>query len=257
VIDLHSHILFGLDDGPETVEGSIELARAAVAEGVKTIAATPHVRDDFPTSPEQMEAGVEAVREALREAGVALEVVRGGEVNVGRLGELETDELKRFGLGGNPGYLLVEPPYYGWPLDMGQVLFELRAAGITPVLAHPERNGEVQSRPELVQSLVEAGVLAQLTAASVAGRLGRSARAASFRLLESGCAHLISSDAHSSSFRSMSMQEAVKAVGDRALARWLTEDVPRAIVEGAPLPDRPQLKRRRRRRFYFFSGSSL
>jgi protein-tyrosine phosphatase len=245
VIDLHSHILFGLDDGPETLNGSLELARAAVADRVETIAATPHVRDDWPTTPEQMEAGVETVRAAVREAGIPLEVVPGGEINVRRLVGADLDELKRFGLGGNPGCLLVEPPYYGWPLDIGELLFRLRAAGIIPVLAHPERNGEVQARPERLRLLVGAGALVQLTASSVAGRGGRAARATSFRLLERGWAHMISSDAHSSSFRAMAMTEAAKAVGGGALARWLTEDVPRAILEREPLPERPSDRRRR------------
>lgn len=245
MIDLHSHILFGLDDGPETVEGSLELARAAVADGVDTIAATPHVRDDWPTTPEQMEAGVEIVRAAIREAGIPLEVVPGGEINVDRLADADPEQLRRFGLGGNPRCLLVEPPYYGWPLDIGELLFRLRAAGITPVIAHPERNGEVQAKPERLRPLVEAGALVQLTASSVAGRGGRAARTTSFRLLETGCAHMISSDAHSSSFRAMAMTEAAKAVGNAALARWLTEDVPRAIVRRELLPERPVEGRRR------------
>jgi protein-tyrosine phosphatase len=245
VIDLHSHILFGLDDGPETLEGSIELARASVGDGVETIAATPHVREDWPTTPAQMEAGVAAVQAGLREARIPLRVVPGGEIAYDRVRELEHEDLKRFGLAGNPVYLLVEPPYYGWPLDLEQVLFGVRAAGITPVIAHPERNGEVQADPERLRPLVAAGALVQLTASSVAGRGGRGARTASFRLLEMGCAHLISSDCHSSSFRAMSMTEAAKAVGDPALARWLTDEVPGAIVEREPLPERPATKRRR------------
>jgi protein-tyrosine phosphatase len=245
VIDLHSHILFGLDDGPETVEGSIEFARASVADGVEVIAATPHVRDDWPTTPAQMEAGVAAVQAGLREAAVPLQVVSGGEIAFDRIADLDREDLRRFGLAGNPTYLLVEPPYYGWPLDLEQVLFRVRAAGITPVIAHPERNGEVQADPARLRPLVEAGALVQLTASSVAGRGGRAARATSFELLDAACAHLISSDAHSSSFRAMSMTEAAKAVGDGWLARWLTEDVPRAIVEREPLPERPATKRRR------------
>jgi protein-tyrosine phosphatase len=245
VIDLHSHILFGLDDGPETVEESIEFARASVADGVETIAATPHVREDWPTTPGQMEAGVAAVQTRLREEAVPLRVVPGGEIAFDRIAKLEPEDLKRFGLAGNPAYLLVEPPYYGWPLDLEQVLFGVRAAGITPVIAHPERNGEVQADPDRLRPLVEAGALVQLTASSVAGRGGRGARTASFQLLEMACAHLISSDAHSSSFRAMSMTEAAKALGDPALAHWLTDDVPRAIVEREPFPERPTTKRRR------------
>jgi protein-tyrosine phosphatase len=203
------------------------------------IAATPHVRDDYPTSADAMERGVEQLREELANAAIPLELRSGGELALDRL-DLPADELRRFALGGNSRYLLVETPYTGWPLDFAERLFRLQVVGLTPVLAHPERNGEVQADAEKrLRPLVEGGALVQLTAASVDGRLGRRARAASTRLLDLGLAHLLASDAHAPSIRAVGMTDAVDAVADANLARWLTDEVPRAILAGEAVPERP------------------
>jgi protein-tyrosine phosphatase len=245
MIDLHSHILPALDDGPETLEGSLALARAAVEDGIELIAATPHVRDDYPTSADEMERGVASLREALRAAGVGLELRPGGELALERLDELEQGELRRFGLGGSRKYLLVESPYYGWPLDLAARLFRLEANGMTPVLAHPERNAEVQTDPGRLRPLVERGTVVQLTAASVDGRLGRRARETSLRLLELGLAHLLASDAHAPALRAVGLTAAAESLGDDGLAHWLTREVPAALLADEDLPQRPTRKRRR------------
>jgi protein-tyrosine phosphatase len=244
VIDLHSHILPGVDDGAQSIEDSVEIASAAVADGIDVIAATPHVRGDYPTDVETMEALVAELRAALVEEGIALDVRTGGEIALEQLERLSSDELRRFGLAGNQRYLLVEFSYYGWPLGLPDVAFELRTLGITAVLAHPERNAEVQAEPERLRPLVDAGVLVQVTAASLDGRIGRRAQSAGLQLVETGLAHLIASDAHSAGVRAIGMRAAAEAVGDADVARWLTSEVPGAIVSGAPLPPRPERRRR-------------
>ena len=245
MIDLHSHILPGVDDGVRTLADAVELARSARADGVQVVAATPHVRDDYPTSPEEMERLVAKTRTALRDEGVALELLPGGEIALDRLPRLSDDELRRFSLGGTQAVLL-ETPYFGWPLGLEETLFQLRLRGFRPVLAHPERNAEVQATPERLERAVAQGALVQLTAASIDGRLGRPTRTAAFRLLELGLAHLIGSDAHAPSVRQVGMSAAAAAVEDAALARWLTVDVPRAILDDAPPPTRPERARRGR-----------
>ena len=245
MIDLHSHVLPGVDDGARTPAESLEIARAAAAEGVTALAATPHVRDDYPTDAATMERLVEETRVALREAGVALELLPGGELDLRQLRRLDDDELRRFGLAGTD-WLLLETPYFGWPLDLGEVVFRLAARGFRAILAHPERNADVQARPELLRPLVEGGLLVQLTAASVDGRLGRRSQACARRLLELELAHLIASDAHAAAIREIGMSAAAAAVGDGDLARWLTQDVPQAIVAAERLPDRPERRRRSR-----------
>jgi protein-tyrosine phosphatase len=239
LIDLHSHVLPGLDDGAADLEDSLAICRAAAEQGIEVLAATPHVRDDYPTSPQQMEEALARVQEAV---GDLIRVVPGGELDLAELGR-PREELIRFALAGNPSYLLVETPYTGWPLDFDERLFRLHLAGMTPVLAHPERNGEVQAEPERLRPLVEAGALVQVTAASLDGRLGRATRATGLALVEQELAHLLASDAHSANVRAVGMRAAAEAVGDEHIARWLATDVPAAIVEGSPLPPRPEKRR--------------
>jgi protein-tyrosine phosphatase len=244
VIDLHSHVLPGLDDGAEDLEQAVAICRAAAADGIEVLAATPHVRHDYPTSAEQMERSLAKLERA---AGDLVRLLPGGELALEELGR-PVGELRRFGLGGNPGYLLVETPYIGWPLGISRQLVELHASGIVPVLAHPERNPEVQLRPSLLDPLVAMGTLVQLTAAGVDGRLGRRTRDCVRHLLDRRLAHLIASDAHAPSVWAIGMRAAADALGDAALARWLTVDVPGSIVEGLPMPARPADRRRLRLR---------
>jgi len=245
VIDLHSHVLPGVDDGPAAMDGSLEILRAAEADGIERIAATPHVRDDYPTAPETMERLVPEVNAAARAAGIAVEVLPGGELALEHAAELGDETLRRFGLGGNPSALLLEFPYHGWPLDLRDLVFRLETRGFRIVLAHPERNAEVQAEPERLRPLVAAGVLVQLTAASVDGRLGRASAETSRVLLDAELAHLVASDAHEAAIRAVGMAAAAEAAGDEALGRWLTHDVPAAIVAGTAPPPRPAKRRRR------------
>lgn len=239
MIDLHSHVLPGLDDGPESLEGAREILLAARADGITHIAATPHVRADYPTTPERMEDVVARVREL--DSGV--EVLTGGELDIEYADRLDDEALRAFGLGGNARLLLLEFPYTGWPLQLRDLVFRLGLRGFGVVLAHPERSREVQERPERLRELVDAGVVVQVTAAAVDGRLGSRSAATSHTLIETGLAHLIASDAHAASIRAVGMTSAAAAVGDAALARWLTHDVPAALVDGRSPPPRPRGRR--------------
>jgi protein-tyrosine phosphatase len=247
VIDLHSHVLPGLDDGAATTADALELAHAAVAAGITLVAGTPHVRHDYPTTPEAMQAALAELQEAIAAEGIPLDVRAGGELDLEWLAEADIEDVRRFGLAGNPGYALVEFPYSGWPLAIGDQLFRLRAAGITPVLAHPERNPEVQARPERLRPLVEAETLTQVTAASLDGRMGARIAETASELVRSGLAHVIASDAHSPTLRGFDLAAAAARVGEPALANWLVQDVPAAIVTGAPLPERPAVEPGRQR----------
>jgi protein-tyrosine phosphatase len=239
LIDLHSHVLPGIDDGAETIEGSLDILRGAQADGIARIAATPHVRHDWPTTPEQMERLVARVQDAARASDVAVDVLPGGELDLEYADSLDEDSLHRFGLGGNPNLLLLEFPYVGWPVGLPDLVFRLRARGFIAVLAHPERNVEVQERPERLRELVDAGVFVQLTAASVDGRLGRRNAAGARTLLDAELAHLIASDAHAPAIRAIGMGAAAEAVGDAQLAWWLTHEVPEALLAGEAPPPRP------------------
>jgi protein-tyrosine phosphatase len=234
LIDLHSHVLPGLDDGAATLAEALEICAAVAADGVEVLVATPHVRAvDYPTTPEQMESALAR----LLAADPSVKVVQGGELDLEEL-DRPKEELARFGLGGSTA-LLVETPYLGWPLDLAERMFRLQMQGFRPVLAHPERNPDVQERPDLLEPIVAGGTLVQVTAASVEGRLGSGPRNAARRLLQLGFVHVIASDAHTPDVRAAGLAGAVKALGDDALARWLTADVPAALLTGADVPERP------------------
>jgi protein-tyrosine phosphatase len=245
VIDLHSHVLHGLDDGAASLEESLDIARAAVEDGITGLAATPHVRDDYPTSVAAMGAAVAELRAALAAGPIPLELHTGGEVALDRLRLLPADELRGFALAGSR-YLLVEFPYHGWPLDLAMRLFELQAAGLVPVLAHPERNADVMAAPERLEELVASGALVQVTAASLDGRLGRRTQRSGLELVRRGLAHLVASDAHAPWLRAIGMSAAAAAVGDDRMAQRLTVDVPAAIVADREIPPltRPAPRRR-------------
>ena len=240
MIDLHSHVLPGLDDGPRTIDEAVEIVRAAAAEGVRVLVATPHVREDYPTEPDQMEAALARLAAAIDE----LELRGGGEIALELLAGLEPDELRRFGLGGSRAVLL-EFPYYGWPLDLSEIVFRLIARGFRPVLAHPERNPDVIAAPERLRPLVESGAFVQITSASLEGRLGRRFRASALDLVARGLAHAVASDAHTAAIRAYGLRAGADALDDPPLARWLTHDVPAALLADDELPERP------RRRFRF------
>jgi protein-tyrosine phosphatase len=247
MIDLHAHVLPGIDDGPASIDAALELLRAMVEDGVRIVAATPHVRDDFPTTPQQITAALSALTGAARAEGLEIEVLPGAEIAVDRLrSAIHDGTLPAFALAGNPRYLLVEFPYYGWPLDLEDLLRTLGLSGIRPVLAHPERNPAVQTDPARVVPLVRDGALIQLTASSLVGQSGTRVRRTAFHLLDERLAHLVGSDSHGASTRRASMS-AVRGALDEALAEWLTVTLPEAIVRDATLPQRPDVRRASRR----------
>ena len=230
MIDLHTHILPGVDDGPSTMAGSVEMARSMVADGIRTVAATPHVRSDFPTTPERMERGVRELAAALSAAEVPLELVTGGEVAIDVLPTLSGEDIQRFALGGTSRYLLVETPYGGWPVELHECLYDLRHKGFVPVLAHPERNQEVQRHPELLEPFVAGGLLIQLTAASIDGRLGAASKTAALTLLRRGLAHLVASDAHAPTIRAAGLTAARDELQNPDLWHRLAVAVPESIL---------------------------
>jgi protein-tyrosine phosphatase len=249
VIDIHSHILPAVDDGVRSLDEAAGLARSSVAEGVTSIAATPHVRTDWPTTPERMERGVAELAEHLARAGIPLDIVHGGEIALERLADLSADDLRRFSLGQNGKYLLVECPYFTSPLELVPAIRALKDAGLTAIVAHPERNPDIEERPSRLAALVELGSLAQVTAASVEGNFGRRTKTTALRLLELGLVHVLATDAHGPHIREGGLGPAAEGLGDPALARYLTVEAPGAILSGERVPPPP---RRRRRRFRVF-----
>ena len=246
MVDLHSHVLPGLDDGAGTLDEALQILRPMAAEGIRLVAGTPHVSHRYPTSADAMEEALALVRSAVEREGLPIEVRGGAELSAEQAVQLEEDELSRFGLAGNPRALLVECPYHGWSSGLESLFAGMLGRGLSVVLAHPERNPVVQSSPRIVAPLVERGVLVQLTAASLEGRLGRAPARCAQSLLKGQLAHMIASDAHAAPPQTGILLGAVKAVDDEQLSRWLVLDVPAAVANGEPPPARPAGRRRRR-----------
>jgi protein-tyrosine phosphatase len=235
MVDLHTHVLPGLDDGAADLAASVAMCRAAAADGIATLVATPHVRKDYDVSPDVMRSALDHVR---AEVGSLVTILPGGEVDIDELNR-PLDEILAFSLAGNAAFLLLETPYTRWDRDISHAVERLLAVGITPLLAHPERNRDVQADPRILRPLVEAGSLVQITAASVDGRLGNKPQRCAVELLDRRLAHVLASDAHGPEVRAVGLSRAVAALRDDRLAAWLTVEVPRAIVEGSELPPRP------------------
>lgn len=244
MIDLHSHILHSIDDGARNIGESVGIARAAARDGTTVIAATPHVRSDYPTSPEDILSGVEALNRVLDKEQVPVRVVPGAEISLGRLREFDGNDLAGYGLAGNPRFVLIEFPYRGWPEHLIDEILRLRAAGVTAVLAHPERNDVLQRDLSRIEFAVAAGALVQVTGGSLIGDAGRASRRTAHSLLGRRLCHLLASDVHGSNVRRTHLGAARQSVGDDELARWLTEDVPGAILNDQDLPPRPRDQRR-------------
>ncbi len=194
MIDLHSHPLPGIDDGASDLAAGVELLRAASDAGVSVIAATPHVRDDFPTTAGMIQDGVAALRRAHPDGRIQL--TTGAEVAATYLQRLADDEVLQMTLGGSGRYLLVELPDQGWSLGIELALDRLADLGVRPVLAHPERNDLIREQPARLGALVEAGALVQITARSTGRSMGRESAATAARLLRLGLVHVVASDAH-------------------------------------------------------------
>jgi protein-tyrosine phosphatase len=242
VIDLHSHILPGLDDGVRSLGEARELARNAAREGVTAIAATPHVRWDYPTTADQMEEGVAALRRDFDEQGIPVDVLPGAEIEAERVVGMSHAELVRLSLAGTGRYVLVEFPYRGWPVSLDASVQHVTASGLTPVLGHPERNPEVQDRPARLEELVAAGAVVQVTAGSVLDWFGPAAKRAAERLLALRLAHLLATDAHGPHIRQGGLRAAAEALDDPLLAAHLTVSVPAAIAAGQGIPPLPDVR---------------
>ena len=242
MVDLHAHILPGIDDGPRSLDDALAFARAAVAAGTRVLAATPHVNDRFDPAPGEVVAAVGELEEALAGAGIPLALATGAEVAHARLGDLDADRLAAHSLGGRGVILLeCEPPA---ARDVEEDVTALLNRGHGVLLAHAERCRVFRDDPGLVARLAEAGAFVSVTAASFAGAFGASAERLAFVLLEAGLVDDIASDAHDANHRRPDLCAGHRAIGRRLhgageWARWLVDESPAALLAGEQPPAAP------------------
>ena len=196
MLDTHLHILPGVDDGPRTLEEALALARTLVAQGVFAAVATPHSNDEFPRHDAlEIFARVQELQRVLQREDIPLRLYAGHEVLI-RPGLVEEVRQGRVATLNGSRYLLLEFWTSTWLPETERVIFELLAAGIVPLIAHPERYEAVQRDPERLAGLLRQGALAQLVAGSLLGMQGRRAQRCAERLLRRGLITCIASDAH-------------------------------------------------------------
>jgi protein-tyrosine phosphatase len=253
MIDMHCHLLPGIDDGPATLERSLALARAAVAQGTTMIVATPHVSPRYPNDATTIGRALDRLTVALADAEIPLEVASGAEIAMTQAIEFSADDLAALTLGEGP-WLLVECPFVEAVSGFGPVLSDLQLLGYRILLAHPERCPAFRREPAALRSFVAAGMLVSITAGSLVGQFGREVRRFTLSLFAEGLVHNVASDAHDNLRRGPSVIAELESAGLTPLADWLTVAVPEAILADGEIPQRPRtaagLGRSRARRWW-------
>jgi protein-tyrosine phosphatase len=240
VIDLHCHVLPGIDDGPATIEDAIALARDAAAAGTRVLVATPHVNRRFANEAAAIATAAAELNTRLIAEGIAVEVRPGAEIAISRAVELPQEELRRLTLGGGQ-WLLLEPPFTPQASGLDILLQDIQRRGHRIVLAHPERCPAFRREPRMLRLLVGEGVLTSVTAGSLVGRFGADVRRFAMSLVAEGIVHNIASDAHDRKARPPSIAAEVAQSGLGVFADWWTCDVPEAILSGGEIPRRPSV----------------
>jgi protein-tyrosine phosphatase len=239
MIDVHCHILPGVDDGAKTIEDSVAMARMAADAGTTKIVATPHMNHPQYHVPGPLaKAKLEEVRAAVLAAKIPIEIVLAGEIHWSSdvPAQLASGELLPYCA--DHQYILFELPMSHVPDATREVMWKFQLAGIYPVLAHPERNMDFERNPDLIHQYRDAGVPCQITAMSLTGDFGRKARKLSERWLAEGAIDLLASDGHSARSRPPTLADAARIVRKQAgetVEDWLTCEVPRRILAGEPV----------------------
>ncbi|HYY72083.1 MAG TPA: CpsB/CapC family capsule biosynthesis tyrosine phosphatase [Candidatus Bathyarchaeia archaeon] len=245
MVDIHSHILPGVDDGASTWAIAIDMMAAAAKDGIRHIVATPHSNAQFRYD---RSAHAERMVELKRRAGVPIDLSLGCDFHFSLENmQIEPQDWKQFWIGSGP-YLLIEFSDFGIPPNVNVTMRALIRRGIVPIITHPERNLFLRSKLEMLYSMVEVGCLIQVTANSITGFWGKTARRACLGLLTRGLVSAVATDAHDLRHRPPIMsaaREAIRHKFGKDIADALCSTIPSAIVEGKPIPDIPSLARRR------------
>lgn len=215
MIDIHSHILPGVDDGAQTEADSIAMAEAAIAEGITKIVASPHHKNrTYDNDRADIEKHVATLNALFTKEGLPLEVIAGQEVRI--YGEVLDDlEAGTILPVNNTQYILIEFPSDTVPNYTEQLFYDMQLAGLIPVIVHPERNRELLSNHARMYKLISQGALSQVTAASVVGKFGEKIQTFSHQLIEANLTHFVASDAHNTTTRGFCMQEAFDLIGQK------------------------------------------
>jgi protein-tyrosine phosphatase len=238
MIDIHHHLLWGLDDGASSVEASVAMARIAAADGITHVACSPHANAQYVYEPKVIAEKIVELQRILDREKIALKLGRACDFHLSYENMLAAKaEPERFSINGM-GYLLVEIPDYGVPRGLTEVFYELQLAGLIPILTHPERNPTLQADRARLVDWLRGGVLVQVTAGSVLGQMGKHAERMAHELLANRWVHFLATDAHNTTTRPPKMREAFELVAKKYApdyAHLLCVTNPLAAFTGAPL----------------------
>lgn len=239
MVDIHHHLLAGLDDGAHDFETSFEMAQMAVAEGITHVVCTPHANHHFEFDPAINRQKADELQVRLDAEGIPLTLGLGCDFH------LSFDNIESalrdyipYSINGL-GYLLVELPDFGLAKGLSETYYELRVAGATPILTHPERNQTLQADPKRMEDWLRGGLLVQVTADSVLGKMGKRAEQLAHKFLANRWVHFLATDAHSLRGRPPRMREAHAIVANRygqTYADLICTANPTAVFNGTPLP---------------------
>jgi protein-tyrosine phosphatase len=264
MVDIHCHILPGLDDGAESLEIAQAMGEMAIADGITHVIGTPHANQNYRFVPDLIRQRRDELQ-AIFAGRLVLATGCDFHLSFENLQDIKHDSA-RYTLN-QKSYLLVEFADYSIPPSLDHSLHELQLAGLHPIVTHPERNPLIRAQPERLHKWLRQGCYAQITAQSLWGRFGKSAQEMAEQWLSAGAVHFIASDAHNITSRPLRLKETLDWLatthGD-GVARGLLVDNPLAAFEGRPLPYVPELPddllqndsgpqgQRRRKRFWFF-----
>lgn len=242
MIDIHHHLLYGLDDGSSNLETSLAMAEMAIADGITHIVCTPHASSEYRFQPEENAVRIACLREKL---GDRLTLGLGCDFHLSydNIEDAFTHPAK-YSVNGEQ-YLLVEFPDFGIPKHISTTFYEMAIAGMVPIITHPERNLTLMQKHEKIAEWLRMGCLVQVTAGSLLGKFGKGPQRVARQLLDLRWVHVIATDAHNTTSRPPIMSDAfaflAKHYGKEEAERLCVTN-PRAIFLGGTLPEQPAAK---------------
>ncbi len=234
MIDIHCHILPGIDDGPTEWEESLAMCEMAVRDGIRTIVATPHINNgQYSNSKEKILEKIEKLRERINDR-LKLEILIGADTHVSfdLIEQLQSKEIPTIN---NKNYILLELPRDLLPPNLESLIFNIKVMGITPIITHVERTLWIKKHFQVLKKFVGMGALLQITAMSVTGEFGRSAKQWSEKLLKENLVHIIASDGHSINRRPPLLSKALNVTSSivgRDVAYAMVHDTPLRVIRG-------------------------
>lgn len=211
MIDIHCHILPNIDDGAKDMVEAVEMARIAYKEGITKIVATPHYIEDGEYLSEGIDEKVKKLNSILKEKEIDIEILAGNEVYI-TPNMVSLVENKNINTINNNKYLLIELPFFDMPNYTEEIIFELKLMGITPIIAHPERNKAISENPNMLVKYIDMGALCQINSGSITGKFGKETMETALDLIKHDMTHIVASDGHSMRGRKPSLKSAYEKI---------------------------------------------